>query len=113
MKLKVIKEFNGKAEGKLLKPNDVIETVDVDRINTLVKRGFCEILSLENAPAGDSGKVVEFQGKEYDLEKVKAALAAINAPVAANAAVKGVTNALAKLTEDQAAALAETLKEEE
>lgn len=46
MLLKVLKTFNGKAEGKTLSQGDVITSNDVDRINVLVNRGFCEIVSL-------------------------------------------------------------------
>ena len=46
MKLEVIKKFNGKAEGKVLQPGDVVVTTDIDRINTLVKGGYCKITSL-------------------------------------------------------------------
>lgn len=114
MKLEVIKKFNGKAEGKVLQPGDVVVTTDIDRINALVKGGYCKITSLEEAtPAGDAGKVVEFQGEEFGLDEVKTALGTIGAPVAANAGVKGVSNALAKLSEEQAANLVKTLKEEE
>ena len=114
MKLEVIKKFNGKAEGKVLQPGDVVVTTDIYRINALVKGGYCKITSLEEAsPANAGGKVVEFNGEEFGLDEVKAALSAIGAPVASNAGVKGVNNALEKLTEDQAAALVKTLKEEE
>lgn len=51
MELKVIKPFNGKAEGKTLCKGDVITTTDVARINALVGRGFCEICSLSDNPA--------------------------------------------------------------
>ena len=78
MKLEVIKKFNGKAEGKVLQPGDVVVTTDIDRINDLVKGGYCKITSLEEAaPAGDAGKVVEFQGEEFGLDEVKAALGTI------------------------------------
>ena len=114
MKLEVIKKFNGKAEGKVLQPGDVVVTTDIDRINALVKGGYCKITSLEEAaPAGDADKVIEFQGEEFGLDEVKAALGTIGVPVAANAGVNGVSNALAKLSEEQAANLVKTLKKEE
>lgn len=46
MQLKVIKKFNGKVEGKVLNPGDVVISKDVKRINALVSGGFCEITSL-------------------------------------------------------------------
>lgn len=115
MELKVIKKFNGKAEGKVLQPGDVVVTTDIDRINALVGGGYCVISSLEETPAADStgGNVIELHGKCYDLDEVKTTLGAIGAPVAANAGVKGVSNALAKLSEEQTAALIEELKKEE
>lgn len=51
MELKVIKKFNGKAEGKTLCPGDTIVTDDVERINALVGRGFCVIVALDNPTA--------------------------------------------------------------
>lgn len=47
MLLKVIKAFNGKAEGKVLKPGDNVVTADLERVNTLVSRGFCVIASVD------------------------------------------------------------------
>lgn len=46
MQLKVVKKFNGKEEGKVLNPGDVVITKDVKRINALVSGGFCVITSL-------------------------------------------------------------------
>ena len=48
MILKVIKKFNGKAEGKMLNPGDTVVTSDLTRVNALVGRGFCEITSIED-----------------------------------------------------------------
>ena len=48
MILKVIKKFNGKAEGKMLNPGDTVVTTDLTRVNALVGRGFCEIASIED-----------------------------------------------------------------
>ena len=113
MQLKVIKKFNGKDEGRILNPNDVITSTDIDRINALVGGGYCEISSLEDAPIDNSGNsVVEFQGREYGLDEIKAALSVIGTPVAANAGIKGVTNALDKLSEEHITALLEELEKE-
>ena len=49
------------------------------------------IKSLESKQA----EKVTFQDNEYDLNVVKDALESINAPVAKNAGVKGVTKAIA------------------
>lgn len=67
MKLKVIKKFNGKEEGKILNPGDSIVTTDLSRINTLVGRGFCVISSIEN-PDTEDGKAAE---KDADKSKGK------------------------------------------
>jgi hypothetical protein len=52
MKLTVIKRFNGKVEGKVLNPADVIETDDLERINALVSRGLCVITSIDQPKKG-------------------------------------------------------------
>lgn len=117
MKLKVIKPFNGRDEGKVLSPGDVVVTTDIDRINALVGRGYCEITSLEDESsledANTDGDIVELQGVEYSLVDVKAALSAIGAPVSGNAGIRGVSNALDKLSEEQIAALLKVLNKEE
>lgn len=65
MELKVIKPFNGKVEGKTLHPGEIIHTTDVERINQLVGRGFCEIVSLDNPPAETTDEpVMEVEGKD-------------------------------------------------
>lgn len=116
MELKAIKSFIGKAEGKTLQPGDIIRSTDVERINQLVGRGFCKIVSLgENPPAGPElpaesvNESVDFQGKKYHIETVKAALGIIGVRVAHNAKEKAVNNALAALSDEQAQALAEAL----
>lgn len=114
MKLKVIKKFNGKEEGKTLSPGDMIQCDDIDRINALVGRGYCVIVALDNAPLpvdviADS--YVEFRGKRYHMETVKVALGVIGVRVAHNAREKAVNNALAALTEEQQEDLAVALND--
>lgn len=118
MELKVIKSFNGKEEGKTLCPGDVIQSDDVERINALVGRGFCVIVSLDdttsNAPMpvdliADS--YVEFRDKRYHIETVKVALSVIGVRVAHNAKERAVNNTIAALTDEQAEALAEALND--
>ncbi len=124
MELKVIKKFNGKAEGKTLCPGDIIQTNDIERINALVGRGFCVIVALGDTtpnsatiapilPVEVVSNYVEFQGKRYNIETVKAALSIIGIRVAHNAKEKAVSNALSALTEEQAQALAEALDNNE
>ncbi|MBD5256036.1 MAG: hypothetical protein HDS50_00175 [Bacteroides sp.] len=121
MELRVIKKFNGKAEGKTLCPGDIIQSNDVERINVLVGRGFCVIASLGNTPAptdpNATGEVAndyaEFQGRRYHIDTVKAALGVIGVRVAHNAKEKAVNNALSTLTDEQVQALVEALDNNE
>ena len=115
MELKVIKSFNGKAEGKTLCPGDVIQSNDVERINTLVGRGFCVISKLDDVAPYPvdvvSDSYVEFREKRYHIETVKVALGLIGVRVAHNAKEKAVNNAISTLTDEQAQALAEALSD--
>lgn len=123
MKLKVIKPFNGKAEGKTLCPGEFIQSNDVERINALVGRGFCVIVALDDAPAASetaptnpveaASDHVEFQGKRYHIETIKAALGIMGIRVAHNAKEKAVSNALSALADEQAQTLSEMLNNNE
>ena len=116
MELKVIRSFIGKVEGRTLQPGETIHTTDVERINAMVGRGYCVIVSLATesegvpaAPENDGEDTLTIGGAGYALSSVKEALAAIGVNVAANAKEKGVMNALGKLTEEEAKALVEKL----
>lgn len=120
MELKVIKKFNGKVEGKTLRPGDVIQSNDVERINALIQKGLCVIVALGSTRTDAESPVpnptvevvsntVEFQGKSYHIETVKAALGVIGIKVAHNAKEKAVSNALSALTDEQKNALNEAL----
>lgn len=119
MKLKVIKPFIGKAEGKTLCIGDVVESNDVERLNALIGGGFCVIVSLDDVatPGTDvSGEVKDKpytyttpNGRDFGLDEVKAALSAIGVSVAANAKENGITKAISKLTDEQVSALNEYL----
>ena len=120
MKLRVIKPFNGKAEGKTLCPGEIIQSNNVERINALVGRGFCIIVALDDAPTANpattptppvevASESIEFQGKRYHIDSVKAALGVIGVRVAHNAKEKAVNTALSALTDEQAQTLAEAL----
>lgn len=123
MKLKVIKPFNGKAEGKTLCPGEFIQSNDVERINALVGRGFCVIVALDDTPAASEtaptipvevvSDHVEFQGKRYHIETIKAALGIMGIRVAHNAKEKAVSNALSALNDEQAQTLSEMLNNNE
>lgn len=111
--------FKDKITKEIINPGENLQTDDLARVNDLVKRGLCEIASVDySAENGsdtgeDSGsnnaKLVEFQGATYSLDIVKAALKEIGAGVNANAGVKGVSDKLAALSEDQIAQLQEKL----
>lgn len=121
MKLRVIKAFNGKVEGKTLSPGETITTDDVERINALVGRGFCVIVSLNaDAPVADvptaenkdedgNAPTIEIGGVPYGVEMVKAAIKDVGGDVSPNAKEKGVLSAIAKLTEAQAKQLYDIL----
>lgn len=123
MKLRVIKTFNGKAEGKTLCPGEFIQSNDVERINALVGRGFCVIVALDDAPTASEtaptipvevvSDHVEFQGKRYHIETIKAALGIMGIRVAHNAKEKAVSNALSALADEQAQTLSEMLNNNE
>lgn len=113
--------FKDKITKEIINPGEKLRTDDLDRVNDLVKRGLCEIASVdyseEDGSGSDTGedsgsdnaKLVEFQGATYSLDVVKAALKEIGAGVNTNAGVKGVSDKLAALSEDQIAQLQEKL----
>lgn len=111
--------FKDKITNEIIQPGGTLQTDDLTRVNNLVKRGLCEIVSVDNPVldeqgAGDNSgnadaKLVEFQGAQYSLDDVKVALKEIGAGVNANAGVKGVSDKLAALSEDQIAQLQEKL----
>lgn len=105
MELAVKKAFIDKNDkGKIYKVGETLHTDELNRVNDLVARGICVIKSLERA------EKVTFQDNEYDLNVVKDALESINAPVAKNAGVKGVTKAIEALSDESVTALKEALE---
>lgn len=109
--------FKDKITKKIIQPGDNLQTDDLTRVNDLVKRGLCEIVSVESSAndeantGGNSGgaDLVEFQGTKYSLDAVKAALSEIGVSVNANAKTKGVSDKLATLSEEQIAQLQDKL----
>ena len=111
--------FKDKITNEIIQPGGTLQTDDLTRVNDLVQRGLAKIVSVDNPVldeqgAGDNSgdadaKLVEFQGAQYSLEDVKAALKEIGAGVNANAGVKGVSDKLATLSEDQYTQLQEKL----
>lgn len=107
-----------------------VETTDVKRVNSLIKRGLAEIVSIEEINDGgkveDSGAAgnggdntqktdpskVLFDGKEYEPQTFKEALVGIGVTCAPSIGVNGLTKKIGDLTEDQKKALAEKLVNE-
>ena len=111
--------FKDKITNEIIQPGGTLQTDDLTRVNDLVQRGLAKIVSVDNPVldeqgAGDNSgnadaKLVEFQGAQYSLDDVKAALKEIGAGVNANAGIKGVSDKLATLSEDQYIQLQEKL----
>lgn len=105
MELTVKKAFIDKNDkGKIYKVGETLHTDELNRVNDLVARGFCVIKSLESKQT----EKVTFQDNELNV--VKDALESINAPVAKNAGVKGVTKAIEALSDESVTALKEALE---
>ena len=127
MVLIVIQSLHSKVESKVMNKGDLVHSTDVERINALVGGGFCVIVSLsdtpnendnnandDNAHKDDANFVkgfVDYNGKVYPLDTLKEGLALIGVSLASNVKERGVSNALGKLTEEQAQKLAEYLNE--
>lgn len=107
MELRVKKAFKDKHDtSKAYKVGDTLHTDELNRVNDLVARGLCVITSV----GSNLSEKVTFQDNEYDLNVVKDALESINAPVAKNAGVKGVTKAIGALSDESVTALKEVLE---
>lgn len=110
--LKVVSSFVDKYDDtKRYQPGDNLQTDSIARTNDLVKRGLCEIREVVTSEVNTEDGIT-IKGKEFSLEAVKIALTEIGAGVKGNAKTKGVTDALAKLTEEQTNALYEKLTAE-
>lgn len=113
-KLKVIRKFQDKYTDEVCLPGSAFETEDLSRVNDLVKRGLCDLVDVVPVtPAVPKANTVSFQGVDYPLEEMKEALNAAGVKVAANAGVKGISNAIEKLSDEEALKLSESLKKEE
>ena len=108
------KKFRDKTNrSKIYNVGETLEVSDLDRVNDLVSRGICVITAInEEKKREDKSEVVNVSGKDYALLNVKTALEAIGSPVAQNAGVKGVSNAVAKLNEEQVESLVVELEKE-
>ena len=115
MELKAIKKFNGRVENRIVRPGDVIQSNDVERINALVSGGYCVIVALDSSKpdtvdeSAENDPTVEFGGKRYHIDTIKAALSIVGVRVAHNAKEKAVNAALSALTDEQKQTLAEAL----
>lgn len=65
MELKVIKQFHGKMEDKVMDKGELIHSTDMERINALVGGGFCVITSLSD-PEPDPNPSDDNNGKKND-----------------------------------------------
>ena len=113
--LKVLKPLTDKYNPeKKYKEGETLLTDEISRVNDLVARGLCSIVSVKtvsekNQPGTEGSTKIQGFEKEFELEEVKAALNTIGVNVAKNAGLPGVTKKLAELTEEQNKALSETL----
>ena len=116
LKLKVISDFRDRDNVECIhRKGETLSLSDLDRVNDMVGRKLCVIISVETptpSEAPQSKEMVSFQGTSYEINVIKEALAAIGVSVAANAKAKGVENALSKLTEEQTQALNDALTQE-
>lgn len=116
LKLKVVTVFRDRDNIEHIhRKGDVLTLSDLNRVNDMVSRKLCVIISVETptpSEAPQSKEMVSFQGTSYEINVIKEALAAIGVSVAANAKSKGVENALSKLTEEQNQALNDALTQE-
>lgn len=112
MKLKVLVPFKDKNDHKTVhRSGDVLSTDEIGRVNDLVRRGLCEIVSVEKEEESDKSETVSFRQGEYALEAVKKALESIGVKTG-NAGVKGVSKKLDELTGEQADSLFDMLNKE-
>ncbi len=121
MQLKVLKEFTDKHDLSVrYKPGDVLVSDDVERIDNLIERGLCSVVSVksdapieeEKSQTETKPKTVMVDGSEYPLAKVKVALEALGVDVAKNAGVAAVVKEVDALTEQQQAQLSTLLNTE-
>ena len=110
-KLKVLVPFTDKNDRTVrYKKGDTVSFDDIERVNDLVARKVCRLEAFEaekpESPAADG---IVISDKSYPLAAVKVALEAIGVTVSKNAGVPAVAKAVAGLTDDERAKLAETL----
>lgn len=112
MRLKVLAPFKDKNDHETVyQSGDVLSTDEIGRVNDLVRRGLCEIVSVEKEEESDKPETVSFRQGEYALEAVKKALGSIGVKTG-NAGVKSVSKKLDELTGEQADSLFDMLNKE-
>ena len=116
-KLKVLVPFTDKNDRTVhYKEGDTVSFDDIERFNEdVVKvmekhRKICRLVFIEDdVPAATTANGIVIGDKSYPLAAVKVALEAIGVTVSKNAGIPAVGKAVAGLTDDERAKLAETL----
>ena len=115
MELKVLNRFVDKFDAsKTYQIGDSLISSDIVRINDLLKRGLCEIYSIEDPaeePAEEQVKV-KFNDVEYDIKTMIASLNQIGVKVSFNSGVDNLNSKIASLNDDQQKSLLELLDKE-
>ena len=111
VKLKVLVPFTDKNDHTVrYRKVDTVAFDDIDRVNDLVVRKVCRLAAIENnEPAAATADGIAIGDKSYPVAAVKVALEAIGVTVSKNAGIPAVSKAVAGLTDDELAKLAETL----
>lgn len=114
MKLQALKRFRDKIKKQPINIGEFVITEDIDRVNNLVASGLCKIISIKGneleEKVTNTDKVI-FQNKEWDFDVIKKALNDIGVSISATAKVKGVSDKLETLTEEQKELLVQHLSE--
>lgn len=111
VKLEVLVPFTDKNDRTVhYKEGDTVSFDDIERVNDLVARKICRLVFIEDdVPAATTADGIVIGDKSYPLAAVKVALEAIGVTVSKNAGIPAVGKAVAGLTDDERAKLAETL----
>lgn len=104
MKLKVLVKFQDINNKSIYNVDDVIEVPNVERANSLIKRGLCE----ESVEA--KSKTFTINEVDYELDLVKEALKSIEKGVPGNAGEKAISAKIAELTDEELQAIVEFLQ---
>lgn len=110
-KLKVLVPFADKNDRTVrYKEGDTVSFDDIERVNDLIARKICRLEAFEaEKPEAPAAGEIAVGDRSYPLAAVKVALEAIGVTVSKNAGIPAVGKAVAGLTDDERAKLAETL----